>query len=296
MLGSVLWNEPLSRHTTLGIGGPAKALFYPATEEDLKLIFNLANERNIPVYFIGSGTNLLVSDGGFNGFIISLSKHFKTITFNGIKVFCQGGVMLGHFVKECIKRNLKGVETLAGIPGTVGGALRMNAGAFGKEISKHLKSVQIMTLSGRKKQYSKDKIKFNYRDSSFPNDELILSSNFELKTGQTDEIQTFRKEVSQKRKSSQPLRFRSAGSVFKNPSQKEPAGYLIDRAGLKGTQYGSAEISSKHANFFLNLGHSSAEDMIYLIHLARKTVLEKFGVTLELEIKTLGFPPKYFDA
>jgi len=293
--GSVLWNEPLSRHTSLGIGGPARAFFYPANEEDLQLIFKTAQKKKLPVYYIGSGTNLLVSDNGFDGFILCLSKHFKSVKINGTNVYCQTGAMLGHFVKECLKRNLRGIETLIGIPGTIGGALRMNAGAYGEEISNYLTTAEVLTLAGRKKQYRKENIEFGYRYSSFPDDELILSASFIFETGHADNIRTLKTKASQSRKLNQPLRDRSAGSIFKNPPGAKPAGYLIDRAGLKGTHRGGAEISTKHANFIINQGNSSSEDITYLIHLIRKTIQQKFGVMLQLEIQTLGFSSNNFE-
>jgi len=292
--GSVLWNEPMSRHTSYGIGGPARAFFFPANEDDLQMIFQTAHENNIQTYFIGSGSNLLVSDTGFDGFIISLTKHFRTLIIEGTRVLTQGGTMMGHFVKECLKKNLKGIESLVGVPGTVGGALRMNAGAYGFEISNFLESVTVLTSAGEKKQYKKEDLTFSYRYSSLPNDEVILSAKFEFEKGHEEEIQALRAQASKKRKSTQPLRFRSAGSVFKNPPDAKPAGYLIEKAGVKGIRHGDAEISPKHANFILNHGKSSSEDIAWLIRLARKAVQEKFGVELELEIKTVGFPPDHF--
>lgn len=294
--GPVLWKEPMSRHTSYGIGGPALGFFHPATENDMEEILRTARNRKIPVFFIGSGSNLLVSDDGFDGFVISMRGRFKKMSFEGTRVYAQGGTMMGHFVKECLKHSLTGVESLIGVPGTLGGAIRMNAGAYGKEISQFLEDLTVMTLSAHRKKYSKDEIEFGYRYSSLSSDEVILSANFRLKKGKAEEIQSLQAKASRSRKESQPLRFRSAGSVFKNPQGAKPAGYLIDQAGLKGTRRGGAEISQKHANFFLNRGNSSAEDIAWLIRLARKTVREKFGVELDLEIKTLGFAPGYFEA
>lgn len=293
--GPVLWGEPMSRHTSYGIGGPALAFLHPADEHDLRSILLTARRENIPVYFIGSGSNLLVSDTGYDGFVIGLLKHFKTMTIDGTRVFAQTGTMTGHFVKECLGNNLTGVESLIGVPGTLGGAIRMNAGAYGSEISNSLVTVNTMTLSGEKKRYLRGDIEFGYRYSSLPPDEVILDATFEMRKGKPGDIRSLREKASQSRKATQPLRFRSAGSVFKNPPEGKPAGYLIDKAGLKGTRRGDAEISPKHANFFLNHGDSSAEDIAWLIRLARKTVEKKFGVRLELEIQTLGFPPDHFN-
>ena len=172
----------------------------------------------------------------------------------------------------------------------------MNAGAFGSEISNCLKNVDVMTLTGKIKQYSVKDIDFHYRHSSFKKDEIIMSANFVLKKATKQEIMNKRTKASAGRKETQPLRFRSAGSLFKNPKKDVAAGYLIDKAGLKGTHRGDAEISEKHANFFVNHGKANAEDIVFLIRLARKTVEKKFGINLELEVKTLGFKPGIFES
>lgn len=296
MKGTVLPNEPLSRHTSYGIGGPALAFIWPLDTADLQQVLREAKTHTVPVYFIGSGSNLLVSDDGFPGFVISLTKHFKTMRIEGTDVYAETGTMMGHFVKECFRHNLGGVESLIGVPGTLGGAIRMNAGAYGREISNFLISFDVMTLDGKKKRYNKEDFSFGYRFSSLPEDEVLLAGYFKFQKGDPREIQVHRDRASQSRKSTQPLRFRSAGSVFKNPSKEMAAGYLIDKSGIKGYRRGDAEISPKHANFFLNHGKASSEDVAWLIRLARRTVREKFGIDLELEIKTLGFPPGHFNA
>ncbi|MEE9166776.1 MAG: UDP-N-acetylmuramate dehydrogenase [Candidatus Neomarinimicrobiota bacterium] len=294
--GTILWNEPMSKHTSYGIGGSARGFFYPVDENDLKSILKAAWQQNIKIYIIGSGSNLLVSDTGFDGIVISLSKHFRSMTVKETHVFAQSGTMMGHFVKECLRENLTGVESLIGVPGTLGGAVRMNAGAYGHEISNFLKSLSVMTLSGEQRDYERHEVEFSYRSSSLSDDQVILAATFEMEKGEPEKIRSLKAKASQSRKATQPLRFRSAGSVFKNPPNAKPAGYLIERAGLKGTKRGAAEISPKHGNFFLNHGGSTAEDIAWLIRLARKTVQKKLGVDLELEIKTLGFSPDYFDA
>ncbi|HIA23815.1 MAG TPA: UDP-N-acetylmuramate dehydrogenase, partial [Candidatus Marinimicrobia bacterium] len=187
-----------------------------------------------------------------------------------------------------------GLESMIGVPGTLGGALIMNAGAFGGEISNCLQKVEIMTLSGELKEYAVDEIDFSYRHSTFKDDEIIIGADFELQETSTEAIQEKRSKASQGRKDNQPLRFRSAGSVFKNPKPDLAAGYLIDQAGLKGTRSGDAEISEKHANFFINHGSAKASDIAKLIRISRKAVQEKFDIMLELEIKTLGFKENVF--
>ena len=196
--------------------------------------------------------------------------------------------MLGKMVKECTKRNLSGLESLIGVPGTLGGALIMNAGAFGGEISNYLEYVSVITMSGDEKKYQQKDIKFNYRNSSFSDNEILINANFKFIFSDQKTVSKNKLKASGGRKSSQPLRFRSAGSVFKNPSEGA-AGYFIDKAGLKGTKSGDAEISNVHANFFVNHGSATAKDVVRLINIARKKVYNEFGVMLELEIKTLGF-------
>ena len=294
--GTCLLNEPMSRHTSYGIGGPAGAYITPRDRNDLGRILHFADEQNIPVFFIGSGSNLLVADEGINGIVITLIKSFNKLEIKGCHIYAETGVMLGHMVKHCIKQKLTGLETMVGVPGTLGGALMMNAGAFGSEISNCLKNVDVMTLTGKIKQYSVKDIDFHYRHSSFKKDEIIMSANFVLKKATKQEIMNKRAKASAGRKETQPLRFRSAGSLFKNPKKDVAAGYLIDKAGLKGTHRGDAEISEKHANFFVNHGKANAEDIVFLIRLARKTVEKKFGINLELEVKTLGFKPGIFES
>jgi len=291
--GKILWNEPMKKHTSLGIGGPALALLYPIDEEDLSNILKIANEEKIEVFLTGSGSNILVDDSGVDGFVISLAKSFKKINIVENNVFCESGVMMGSFVKKCTSKNLTGMESLIGVPGTVGGAIKMNAGAWGMEISNYIKSIRKMNLNGKITELFKEEIIFGYRNSSIKN-ELILSSKFEFKKSKKEKIDELKSKASFSRKESQPLKFRSAGSVFKNP-ENNSAGYLIDKVGLKGMRVGDAEISKKHANFFLNLGNASSIDIVKLINYARKKVKDKFDINLELEVKTMGFEAEVLD-
>ena len=292
--GSFLTDEPMAKHTSYGIGGPAQAYITPSDQKDLKQILLFAKDNGINTFFAGSGSNLLVADEGFEGIVITLGKSFTLLNIKGNTVEAQVGVMLGKIVKETIRCNLTGMESMIGVPGTLGGALIMNAGAFGGEISNSLDEITVMLMTGETKIYQKHDIDFSYRNSTFPKDEILLSASFNLKEKSTDEIQYDRAKASKGRKDTQPLRFRSAGSVFKNPKPDLAAGYLIDQAGLKGTRVGDAEISTKHANFFINHGKAKAKDIVSLILLAKKVVLEKFDVNLELEIRTLGFAPGTF--
>ena len=283
--------EMMSKHTYYGIGGPAEAFIIPADKEDLSQILCYAYDNSIPAYFIGSGSNLLVSDEGIQGLVLSPKRGLKHFQFNDCSVYAESGVMLGRIVKESIKRNLTGLESLIGVPGTLGGALVMNAGAFGKEISNYLSCVDIMTMRGEILSYSQNDLNFAYRFSSFKDNEFIVSASFTLEKEDPKVILQNIEYANNGRKTNQPLKFRSAGSVFKN-TKNFAAGYLIDKAGLKGTKIGDAEISTHHANFFINHGQASSNDILKLIKLARIKVKEKFDVNLELEIKLVGFGKK----
>jgi len=292
--GSFLKDEAMAKHTSYRIGGPANAYITPRDKDDLSQILQFANQHGIATYFVGSGSNLLVADEGIDGLVITLGKSLKRLEIAGATVFAESGVMLGKMVKECIGRNLSGVESMIGVPGTLGGALVMNAGAFGGEISNYLKHVTVMEMDGQEKQYQPGDISFSYRHSTFPDDEIVISAEFELIQSDKETVQEKRAVASGGRKATQPLKFRSAGSVFKNPKEGA-AGYYIDQAGLKGTKVGDAEISPIHANFFVNHGKAKASDVVALIRLARETVHDKFGIMLDLEVKPLGFKPGTFD-
>ena len=289
--GTLLENEPMSNHTSYGIGGPADAYITPKDRYDLAEILKFAKKYSIQTHFVGSGSNLLVADSGIDGIVLTPAKALTQLEFNDGHVIAESGVMLGRLVKECNKRNLTGVESMIGVPGTLGGALVMNAGAFGGEISNYLHSVEIMNMSGEIKTYYPGDIEFAYRFSTLRTDEFVLLARFNLEEEDSIIIQEKRNKASKGRKTNQPLKFRSAGSVFKNPKENA-AGYLIDQAGLKGTRVGNAEISEHHANFFVNHGKAKASDITKLIRIARKSVFKKFGIKLELEVKTIGFDPK----
>lgn len=292
--GTVLPDEPLSRHTTFGIGGPAEVFARPANRQELADLLRFADREGIPIHFIGSGSNCLVSDSGVEGLVISLAGTLKALQMNDGVIVAESGVMLGHMVRRCLQEGLTGMESLVGVPGTVGGALVMNAGAFGGEISTYLRQVHVLTLKGEEKNYGRADLVFGYRHSSFRTDEIIIDAEFQFPVGSADEISRRRSRASGERKARQPLKYRSAGSVFKNPTTDMAAGMLIDQAGLKGTRRGDAEISVKHANFILNHNRATAEDVAFLIKLAARTIVQQFGIQMELEIKTLGFPSQYW--
>jgi len=293
--GNIMENEPMANHTSYGIGGPALAFIEPKSVKDIQMIKSFAQKHSVAIHCIGSGSNLLVSNEGINGFVITLEKSFKNILFDENRCYVGAGVKLSKLVKECIKRNLIGLETLIGIPGTLGGALIMNAGAFENEISNYLISIELLNSKGIVKQKSANEIEFRYRSSTFNKDDIILSAEFQLEKASETEIQKNRDQANLSRKSTQPLKFRSAGSVFKNPKDFA-AGYLIDQAGLKGKSIGGAMVSDIHANFIINQANAKAEDVVQLIKLIRNAIYKKYSIVLELEITTLGFPEGTFNA
>ncbi len=287
--GTILTNELMSKHTSYGIGGNVLAYIRPFDRYELIKIIKLINKNNSELYFIGSGSNLLVNDKDINAYIITPAKTLKSFSIENNIIIAESGVMLGKIVKEAIKNNLTGLESLVGVPGTLGGALMMNAGAWGAEISNYLVSVEVISNNGQIKTLYPNDMEFSYRNSSFNSDEFILSAKFKLNKACKENIKNKKLIASKGRIKTQPLKFRSAGSVFKNPHTKLAAGLLIDKAGLKGTRHGDAEISNHHANFFINHGKAKATDVTSLIRLSRKIIYEKFGIMLDLEIKTIGF-------
>ena len=288
----VLINEKMSGHTSYGIGGPVLAYIRPNDKSELIKIIKLMNKNSHKVYYLGSGSNLLVNDKNINAFVITTARAIKDIKIENNTIFADSGVMLGKLVKEAMKHKLTGLESLAGVPGTLGGALKMNAGAWGSEISNYLISVEVIGSDGIIKMLKPTDLKFGYRKSSFSSEEFILSAQFKLKASSEDDIKRIKTKASEGRIKTQPLKYRSAGSGFKNPRSDLAAGFLIEKAGLKGTKYGDAEISTHHANFFINHGNAKAKEIAYLISLSRKTVYEKYGIMLDLELMTIGFKNK----
>ena len=286
----ILLDESLKKHTTFGVGGTSSIFAYPKDKRDLVKLLEYTSKENIKIFFIGSGSNLLISDNGFDGVVISLKKSFKNFEINNsLEANIGTGVMLGHMVRELTKKSVKGLESLVGVPGTLGGALIMNAGAYGSEISNYLISIKVLDLNGNEKIYKKEDINFSYRFSSISKTDIVIEAKFKFKKGNLSNIIKNRSSASQKRRNNQPLQFRSAGSIFKNPKSDMAAGYLIDKSNLKGTRIGDAEISTKHANFIINHGKASSNDILKLIKIIKNTVKKNFNINLELEVNLLGF-------
>ncbi len=287
---SVLPDEPMGRHTTFGVGGPVSAFAVPEDLDSLKFLLEKTAERGISLFYAGSGSNLLVSDRGFDGVVVSLRGSFKNMRIDDdLTITAESGVMLGTLVKEAVLAGAAGFENLNGVPGTVGGALAMNAGAFGCEISRYLYSVNTLDKAGVEHRYLSNEVQFSYRSTTIPADEIIVAAVFKCPADDPSRLKQSSRTTSRKRRESQPLNMRSAGSVFKNPDVHLAAGFLIEKAGLKGLKVGGAEVSRKHANFIVNTGSATASDIMALINRVRNEIARQFHVNLELEVKLLGF-------
>tara|TARA_B100000579_G_C22802912_1_gene840903 strand:+ start:77 stop:994 length:918 start_codon:yes stop_codon:yes gene_type:complete len=280
-------NEPMKKHTTFGIGGPVDFLILPTDNSQISNIIKSINNNNIKFCFLGSGSNILVADEGIRGAVISLKKSSKKIIFKDSTVFAECGVMLGALVQEIHKHNITGFETLMGVPGTLGGALIMNAGAFGSEISNNLLFVNAIDINGNIKKYFVEDIEFSYRKSNFLENEILIDALFKCEKDSQEIINNKKNAASNQRKKTQPLTYKSAGSIFKNP-ENVAAGYLIDKAGLKGMKIGGARISEKHANFIVNLGNAKCKDVLGLIKIIKDKIFKLYEIELELEIKIIG--------
>lgn len=284
--GRISLHEPLSKYTSFRIGGPADYYLEPADKEDVVNLVRYLRRQEFPFLLIGRGSNMLVSDEGVRGAVVNLEDGLNRLSCNDDMVVAEAGVPLARFVDYCIQQGFRGVEMLPGIPGTIGGAIVMNAGAYGGEISDHLVDVEVLR-GDQVVRIPKAEAGFAYRRSGF-RDQIILSASFRLPRGEKAETMRIRRELLVKRNQAQPLNFPNSGSVFKNPKPKYAA-QLIEEAGLKGHRIGNAQISDKHANFIVNLGGARAADVLELIELARARVFAKSGITLEPEVKLIGF-------
>lgn len=279
----ILINEPMKNHTSFKIGGPADILFLPQKISDIVSVIDFCKKNSIRYFVIGNGTNLLVSDNGFRGVIIKIGKNISQINLNGNEIEAGSGIFLSHLAKFALKNNLSGLEFAFGIPGTLGGAICMNAGAYGGEIKDVFVSAQILH-DGQIKTYND--LNFSYRKSLIDENYVVLSAKIKLQNGNHDEIQKKMNEFSLKRRNSQPLNFPNAGSIFKRPKNNF-AGKLIMEANLADYKIGGACVSSKHCGFIINTGNATAQNVLDLIHHIQKVVKDKFDVALETEIKFL---------
>lgn len=285
--GKALFNEPMNKHTSLKVGGPADVFAAPADSASLKHLLGSAAKAGIPVTPIGSGTNVLVGDDGIRGIVLSLSE-FKSIMPEGAtSLFADAGVSLGALVAHAGKHGLSGIEALSGIPGTVGGAVAGNAGAYGVEIKDVLFDISVIDLTGTIKVIDARDMEFAYRKAILPQGAVILSASFRLGKDSPQVIAKRAAECLRQKKATQPLGKPSAGCFFKNPPGGL-AGRLIDEAGCKGMRAGGAEVSSVHANFLINRGNATASDFLALMEKVADKVRKRSGVTLEPEVRILG--------
>lgn len=284
--GRIALNEPLGKYTSFQIGGPADYYLEPADKEDCIAVITYCRGQKIPFLVMGKGSNMLVSDEGVRCAVINLEYGLNKLEYVGGFVVVEAGVPLSRFVDFCIQQGLRGVEMLPGIPGTIGGAVVMNAGAHGGEISDYLVSVDVLR-DGRFLSVRKEEADFSYRRSGF-GDDVVLGARFHLPEGNTADLMRTRRDLLIRRNRSQPVNYPNSGSMFKNPHGTYAA-KLIEDAGLKGLKKGHAQISDRHANFIINTGGASAIDVLELVERAQKTVFEKFGIHLELEVKLVGF-------
>jgi UDP-N-acetylmuramate dehydrogenase len=284
--GNIAVDEPMAKYTWMKIGGPADFYIEPRDKNDLLAIVGYFQAHHFSWMVLGRGSNVLVSDEGIRGAVINVEQALSNIRIQDGLIIAEAGVRLTKFVDFCIQNELAGVEMLAGIPGTIGGAVAMNAGAHGGEIADHLVEVEVIR-DGQALQVKKEQAQFAYRHSGFAHD-VVLSATFKLFRGDKEPLGAKRREWILRRNETQPLEFPNLGSMFKNPPNTFAA-KLIEQAGLKGKRVGDAQISEKHANFIVNLGSAKAEDVVKLIDLVKRTVYQNSGLMLDLEVKMVGF-------
>lgn len=280
-------NQALAEFTSFRIGGPADLFINVETEAELMIAMSAAHRAGVKAFCLGHGTNLLVSDRGIRGLVIRLGDGFNRISIDGLKVTAGAGVDFGELVEAVVDRGLEGLEFGEGIPGTVGGGLVMNAGAFGGEIAKVVTLVHGVTGEGEARALTKEEVNFAYRRTELPPNFVISRVDFELHHGDRDALKKKVMELRTKRASRQPRGVPNAGSIFKNPPGNF-AGRLLEAAGMKSHRIGGAAFSEQHANFIVNLGSARADEVRALIEMARNKVKENSGVTLETEVRLVG--------
>lgn len=285
---NVLTDEPMSAHTTFRIGGAADYFLLPTEGRQIKGIFEICREEGIPCFILGNGSNLLVSDRGYRGAVIQVYRNMNKIETEGTIIRAQAGALLSAVAAEAKKHSLTGFEFAGGIPGTLGGAVTMNAGAYGGEMKDVLKSVTVADNEGNIIKLSAEELNLGYRTSIVKTaGYLVLEAEIFLKEGNPEEIKELMRDLTERRTSKQPLEFPSAGSTFKRP-EGYFAGKLIMDSGLRGYRVGGAQVSEKHCGFVINAGGATAADVRALIRDVQNTVYEKFGVMLEPEVRFLG--------
>ena len=285
--GEAIKDAPMRGFTTLRIGGNAEIMVFPMDVVSLRGVILFARDSHIPYLIVGNGSDLLVRDSGIAGIVINLRKGFNAVNLENDLIRIQAGCSLKRFIDFAGEQSLSGPEYLSGIPGTVGGALAMNAGAHGKEMDEFVYSLEVMGNDGNIEEIERDQLEFSYRSLHLEKGSVILSALFRLEREERDVIEERKEEFWKKRRETQPIDSFSAGCVFKNPPGIS-AGRLIEETGLKGTKVGGALVSPLHANFIINSGDATARDVIALMELMKKKVYEAKGVEFELEIQLVG--------
>lgn len=284
----ILEAELMSRHTTFRIGGPADFFLVPENADEIKKIIAVCKEKNVPYFILGNGSNLLVSDRGYRGVVIQLDRNFGEVKVEGTEIHASAGALLSTIAVAARRASLTGFEFAGGIPGTLGGAVVMNAGAYGGEMKDVLRKVMVMDQSGKVFEIPAEELQMGYRTSIIKTaGYIVLGAVLSLKEGNLEEIKMLTRKLSEQRTSKQPLEYPSAGSTFKRP-EGYFAGKLIMDSGLRGYRVGGAQVSEKHCGFVINTGDATAEDVRCLMKHVTEIVYAKFGVTLEPEVKFLG--------
>jgi UDP-N-acetylmuramate dehydrogenase len=294
MRGSILFDEPASRHASLALGGTIDALAFPQDEEEIRQVVGFLVREHVPYLPVGNWTNLIVRDGGYRGVLISLSR-LRSLTVReaedrAVVIEASAGCPLSELVALAVREGAEGLEFAAGIPGSVGGGLRMNAGAYGGQMADVVESARILDGCGTIQTLAREMLHFSYRNLDLPAETIIIGAAVHLRRGPGERIEARIREIIAARREKHPLNFPNAGSIFRNPKEV-PAGKLIEEAGLKGTRIGGAEVSEKHGNFIVNRGGATAEEILGLIALVQRRVLEKSGHRLETEVKIIGERP-----
>ncbi len=287
--GIVKIDEPMKKHTNFKIGGNTDIFVIAKNIEEIKYVITFSKENNIPLTILGNGSNVLVSDKGIRGIVLQIGlSEIKVEKQENALVEADAGVMLGALAQVLLKQSISGFEFAAGIPGSIGGAIRMNAGAYGGEMKDIVKNVTVINEKGEISIVTNEKCEFSYRHSRFTNSkEIVIKATLELPFGNENEIKAKMDEYAQSRKEKQPLNLPSAGSTFKRGTDFITA-KLIDECGLKGYTSGDAQVSTLHAGFVVNLGNATAQDVLNVVNHVKKVVLEKTGKQIELEIELLG--------
>ena len=281
-------DEPMKIDTTFRVGGPASYFVTPETEEEVAKVIEVCTQENVPYYIVGNGSNLLVSDQGYEGVIIQIYKQMNRVEITENEIHAQAGALLSMIANRAMEAELTGFEFAAGIPGTLGGACVMNAGAYGGEMKDVLETVTVLTRDGDVKTLTKDELELGYRTSVIAKkDYIVLSAVIRLENGKKEEIKAVMDDLKEKRITKQPLEYPSAGSTFKRP-EGYFAGKLIQDAGLRGFPVGGAQVSEKHCGFVVNKDQATAADVMNLMNQVSDKVYEMSGVRLEPEVKRLG--------